>query len=379
MAKQKSTKRADGRLVKTFIDENTGKRIYVYGYSEKELAKNVEAKKAELRNGLLGDNPTLGEYFDNHLENRLRNNLIKPSTAHIQECQFNENIRPVIGNFKIKKITTAHCEKVQAELLKPNEKGKAKSDSYIKSVMKLLFATLESARKKRIIPYNPAESVEKIQIDEATEQAKQTVHRPLTDSEIKAFFEKASDSDYLNMYKILLATGMRAGEACALKRSDIDFSSKTLTVKRTQVMERTGGSYTVSIPKSRKFRTIPLSDLAIEALKNQIALRTELFGSADAFQDNYLFFSPKGGDMALRNSVLKDCKRICKEAGIEDIGTHSFRATFTNNALRAGVKIETVAEILGHSSIEITFKYYVSVNSETKANAVEKAVVDLAI
>ena len=83
--------------------------------------------------------------------------------------------------------------------------------------------------------------------------------------------------------------------------------------------------------------------------------------------------------MALRNSVLKDCKRICKEAGIEEIGTHSFRATFTNNALRAGVKIETVAEILGHSSIEITFKYYVSVNSETKANAVEKAVVDLAI
>ena len=379
MAKQKSTKRNDGRLCKTFTDENTGKRIYVYGYSERELAKNVEAKKAELRNGLLGENPTLGEFFDNHLENRLRNNLIKPSTAHIQECQFNENIRPVIGNLKIKKITTAHCEKVQAELLKPNEKGKVKSDSYIKSVMKLLFATLESARKKRIIPYNPAESVEKIQIDEATEQAKQTVHRPLTDSEIKAFFEKASDSSYLNMYKILLATGMRAGEACALKRSDIDFSSKTLTVKRTQVMERTGGSYTVSIPKSRKFRTIPLSDLAIEALKNQIALRTELFGSADVFQDNYLFFSPKGGEMALRNSVLKDCKRICKEAGIEEIGTHSFRATFTNNALRAGVKIETVAEILGHSSIEITFKYYVSVNSETKANAVERAVADIAI
>lgn len=379
MAKQKSTKRNDGRLCKTFTDENTGKRIFVYGYSEKELAKNVEAKKAELRNGVLGDNPSLSEYFDNHLENRLRNNLIKPSTAHVEETAFNKNIRPVIGNLKIKKITTAHCEKVQAELLKPNEKGKAKSDSYIKSVMKLLFATLESARKKRIIPYNPAESVEKIQIDEATEQAKQTVHRPLTDSEIKAFFEKASDSDYLNMYKLMLATGLRCGEACALKRSDIDFSSKKLTVQRTLTMERTGGSYTVSIPKSRKFRTIPLSDLAIEAIRSQLALRTELFGSADAFQDNYLFFSPKGGEMALRNSVLKDCKRICKAAGIEDIGTHSFRTTFINVLLRAKTPIEVVAEIAGHSSIQITYQYYNSCDMTTKLNAVENAISRIAI
>lgn len=156
---------------------------------------------------------------------------------------------------------------------------------------------------------------------------------------------------------LCLFTGLRIGEICALKWSDIDFKNKTLFIKRTVQRLYVNGCHTKTAlvetePKSIKSkREIPLQDTIIKLLIS--------------FQNNkeYIF----GGDKPMEPRTMQyHYKKILKEADVSYKNFHTLRHTYATNCIEGGTDVKSLSEMLGHSNIQITMNYYVHPSIDTK-------------
>ena len=171
------------------------------------------------------------------------------------------------------------------------------------------------------------------------------------------------------VYILMLNTGLRTGEVLGLLNGDIDLENKTLTVRQgvKEIVKRDGTEETggmeikVGKPKSASSkRTVPLNNTAIKMVGD---LRKESYYGANT----PLVCDEKGGYTKPVN-LRKRFYRILKAAGIERKGLHSLRHTFATSLVN-GVKQpdgsiksltpKQVADLLGHSTSQITELYYV--------------------
>ena len=128
-------------------------------------------------------------------------------------------------------------------------------------------------------------------------------------------------------------TGMRRGELFSLEWRDIDFDIKILTVRG-------------HVAKSGKARRIPLNQTAIRMLEH--------WGSMQP-RSGFVFKSPKSGGRL--DNIKKAWEAVMKDAGIEDFRFHDLRHHFASCLVMAGVPLNTVREVLGHSSLTMTLRY----------------------
>ena len=167
-----------------------------------------------------------------------------------------------------------------------------------------------------------------------------------------------SDTDRFRLGVLLcLFTGLRLGELCALKWSDIDFANKTITVRRTvqKLYVETAAKKTALVetaPKSRNSkRKLPLQDIIVTLLND--------FRNAK----KYVF----GGDKPLDPKTMQNhYKKILKEAGIAYKNFHTLRHTYATNCIEGGTDVKSLSEMLGHSNVKITLNYYVHPSMDTK-------------
>lgn len=154
-----------------------------------------------------------------------------------------------------------------------------------------------------------------------------------------------------------LFTGLRIGEVCALKWTDIDCENQILIVNRTvQRLYAEGyGTKTVLMetkPKSEySMREIPLPLPVLELL-------LQFRG-----QKEYVF----GGDKPMEPRTLQyHFKQILKEAELPDTNFHILRHTFSTNCIEGGTDVKSLSEILGHSDVQITLNRYVHPSMDVK-------------
>ena len=173
---------------------------------------------------------------------------------------------------------------------------------------------------------------------------------------------------------LCLYTGLRIGEVCGLKWEDIDFSNKSLIIKRTiQRIKNTNCNtkkktfLIESTPKSETSkRIIPIPDFIIDILKE--------FKQ----KDNYFLLSnsKKLYDPRYFESFYS---RTLKKCNIKNNKFHTLRHTFATRSIESKMDIKTLSEILGHSSVEITLKLYVHPTYEMKKVSIENLVKFMAI
>ena len=157
-------------------------------------------------------------------------------------------------------------------------------------------------------------------------------------------------ADHLKPLVILaLNTGMRRGELLTLAWADIDMPRAMLTVNGDTA-------------KSGKTRHIPLNTDATTAIETW----RETTGQAQGL----VFPGDQGERMG---SVKTAFNRLLTHAGIENFRFHDLRHTFASKLVMAGVDLNTVRELLGHSDIKMTLRY-AHLAPEHKALAVARLV-----
>ena len=179
---------------------------------------------------------------------------------------------------------------------------------------------------------------------------------------IIAYYNRQFDMNISNLkYQIgiyiCLSTGLRLGEVCALKWSDIDLEQGLLHVNRSvsRIPIEEGSTKTKLIEQSPKTecskREIPLSNQLCSLLNNQKR------------KGEYVL---KGTGPTDPRTLQYKFKDILTKAGIDDTNFHVLRHTFATNSISCDTDVKTVSEILGHSDVQVTLNRYVHPSMEVK-------------
>lgn len=350
-------KRKNGTLEKRFTIK--GVRYSVYGLNNKELTEKEQAIRKELDAGLYKKNRsiTLNEYFNEVLERKKVDT--KGNSLYTYRIIYNNHIMKRLGACKVCNIERRQIIDMQQTLMQEL------SPSTINYIMVILNIVFNEALKDEIISKNPASKIKSIK---QTEKATDTIHRALTEQEQVLFMQEAKDSYYYELFALLLCTGMRLGEACALTWGDIDYNENVIHINKTQTFS-IDGKLTKGTPKSEAGnRDIPLTETTKAVLKAQREKLGNLY-KIDMKNDN-IFISLYG--KKIRNGVVNiEIQRILsrlekKGQGIEYFTSHAFRDTFATRYIEQGGQPQTLKTILGHSSLAMTMDLYAHVLPNTK-------------
>ena len=164
-----------------------------------------------------------------------------------------------------------------------------------------------------------------------------------------------------------LQTGIRRGELCGLKKTDIDLTNKCFSVNRS-ISEVHGGGIKEMPPKWNSHRDIPLSKLAIKALQlsnnsNSLFAFPNKCGKAQ---------SPSG----YSNRLQRFMRKVERDCDCPQLTAHELRHTFGTMLRRKGVDIYTIQKIMGHKDINITANTYVHNELETLRCSLKNASLD---
>ena len=324
-------RRKDGRWVGQY--EVNGKRRYVYGRTRKEVAEKLNKAIAERDAGLVFDakNLSVGEYLDSWLDT-IRGTLA-PNTVRRHEELTRIHIKPALGKAKLSKLDPLRVQSCYRSKL-----DEGLSAATVVKIHSTLSKSLKQAVRWRLIPLNVCESVTPPRIA-------RTEIAPLDARQIKALLKAAEGTDLHALWVLLATTGLRIGEALALRWNDLDPEARTLRVNRTVFRN------VLSQPKTQSSRrTIKLSGLAMGALRQHPR-------TADL-----IFCTGSGKPINVSNLRNRSWKRLLGCAGLPpSTRLHDIRHSTATLLLSRGVPVKVVSEMLGHAGVGITLSVYAHV------------------
>jgi integrase len=301
---------------------------------------------------------TLAEFLKQWLETH---NVSEQSKARYRQLIRN-HITPTLGGTRLTTLRPLHLQRLLSE-------AEARvSASTAHDVFTVLNMALNQAVKWELLARNPMLSLERPRI------APDAAMRVLEPAEITRLLEAAARSPELGpVVAFALDTGIRRGEALALRWENVDFAAATVTIAEN-VRFQPGQGLVYGPTKTRKStRTIALSAEAVGRLRahraNQNAWRLYL-GPAWA-NDRNLIFTNKAGEPLSLGSFNRDFTRLVATAGIEGrLRFHDLRHTHgTLLAQLANPKV--VSDRLGHSDVKFTLNRYVNPTHDHQRQAAE--------
>ncbi|EHI65091.1 site-specific recombinase, phage integrase family [Streptococcus pseudoporcinus LQ 940-04] len=177
----------------------------------------------------------------------------------------------------------------------------------------------------------------------------------------------------LFFYKLLLATGLRIGEAVALEWSDIDLENATIDINKSFSQELR----LVSTTKTKAgTRVISIDQATVNMLRLYQVRQRQLFHEVDEKAPKVVFATPTReyiSGLTLQNNLNGSCERL----GIPHFTFHAFRHTHASLLLNAGISYKELQYRLGHSNIAMTLDIYSHLSKDKEKEAVsyyEKAI-----
>lgn len=195
-----------------------------------------------------------------------------------------------------------------------------------------------------------------------------------TEDELKKFIENTPQEHRLRLLIILaINTGARIGELLALKYSDLTSGQLHINKQLAEIQPVKGSDQktrieiqTTKTPHS--IRSIPLTEDTIKEIEAHKAWHKKE-QKKNGYQSDFVF-TTSTGQLYYKSSVRTHYARLCKLVGVPVKGFHTFRHTFGSRLAKNGVPIQTVAALMGHSSINVTSRYYINIESDIKKSAI---------
>lgn len=360
-------------------DKTTGKinRKSFVADTENEAVNKALAFRSELsKDGgpriITKTNKTLVDLIKPVIEEQFKLNRIKQSTYKRKLDTLKQIENASFARKPIAKVTRDEVVNYLAKL-------KTYSKTTIKQNYELLCMGFGEAYHQQIIKENFLAGYKRIEKPKSEYNGHHRI--ALTIEEQRKLIEFLNEVNYSNfkhkyLFLLLLSTGMRIGEALVLDYTrDIDLEKGTVTIRRTQTKDANGKSRIGETTKTFSGqRTIDLNDISRKALEDAIEhIIPNKF--------HLLFYNPTNKKYGLyeEGSINSALKRAGLKLGIglyeetnskgkkvtrTDIHTHMLRGTFATRCAEAKIAPVVLKEILGHSDISITMKYYIDIDTD---------------
>ena len=182
--------------------------------------------------------------------------------------------------------------------------------------------------------------------------------RVLTLDEQDRFLEATKGSVNYFHFLFVLQTGVRSSELRGLRWEDIDFSNRTIHIRRNTTYNSSSGKFiTGELKTNSGLRDIPMTQTAYEILVSIKNQQMQQKRKVLPFEYANNVFLNRNGNLLPNSNYDRYLEKLCDKAGIEKISMHTLRHTFATRCIESGMKPKTLQKILGHANIKMTQHY----------------------
>ncbi|MCY9869685.1 site-specific integrase [Vibrio barjaei] len=302
-------------------DEAKRRKFLNFGtYLDKKYRPFLETRNPKTVDKTIGHLKSRFEHF-------LNKDLDKISAWDVEKWK-SERIKlgraPATINYSINTLKGALSRAVEWGLIESHNLTKVKTLKHDNTRIRYLSEVEEDKLLEAI--YNRSELIR-------DKRKSANAHREARGMKLHPCLSGVRFVDYIEPIVLTaMHTGLRRGELLSLTWDDIFFPNQYLVVKGSEA-------------KSKKTRTIPLNATVLEALRE--------WRQQNPFC-HYVFVS--GEDKPLTD-IKKPWLRLVEQAGLDNFNFHDLRHHFASKLVMAGVDLNTVRELLGHSDLKMTLRY----------------------
>lgn len=368
-------------------DPGTGRQIQksFSGKTQKEVREKMQAAAVAINDGdyLEPSSVTLGAWLDTWLAEYCGDKKYLTVQKYESDCRV--HIKPALGAVKLSKLTAPMIQKFYNELGRTGKATKSKdskgnittryeplSAKSIRCVHGVLSKALDTARRQGMIKQNPTDlcTVPKIEKAEIV---------PLTDEQIKAFVSLCDTEDYGNVYKLIVFTGLREGEALGLTWDCVDFDKGVLKISKQ--LQRRGKADELVPLKNSKPRYLTAPPFVMQLLRKQMTRQLEdRFRAGEMWKGfqtaeqrkTALVFTKADGTNITAAALYQRYKHLAAQIGAPHSRVHDLRHTFAVLSLQNGDHVKTVQENLGHATAAFTLDVYGHVSERMKQDSADR-------
>lgn len=264
----------------------------------------------------------------------------RPTTYAAHNYVFKNHILPGLGDIPLSELTSEMVGEFLEERRRfgnhrPGSSGLG--EETMRHIHRLLQQCLDQAIRDGLLTENPAKAFHY----RKSMTVKANIMTPL---EMEDYLDAAERLGYLPMFMLALTAGLRQGELIALKWSDLDIESRTLTIAENRaVVQRELVEY------GDQTRTIALTPEVIDLL---------IMEHAKHPNSPLMFMHPATQRTYSPQMVRRMHNEIIKEAGLDHIRFTDLRHTCAVLSLRNGVETKELTRMLGHYRPSITRQNY---------------------
>ena len=277
----------------------------------------------------------------------------------VREKQDVNRFLPYLGQYKLKELRPEHFRKLYAELRKAKNlnNGKPLSEATVEGVHACLCGILSDAMEGGFLDHNPAWRTYRYS---GTRKEIRVADAETTQRIIAALERESLKCE--TYFKLIIATGIRRGECCALQWQDIDYGARSIHIQRN-VVKLTGEDIIVKKPKATAGDRYVYFSAEMESLLREYRAfcedATEQEDERALAEDDFLF-RRHGECLPMTPTTFTwRFKLILQKNGLpEQLTVHSLRHTAASLMIANGTDVTTVAGILGHAQPSTTLDIY---------------------
>lgn len=359
LVRKRSDGRWEGRIVIGHKDNDVPIYKSVFAKTQKELMPKLHQAIDDYQGADLSENSsiTLNEWMERWLAEYAEPTL-RSGTVNGYRSDIKNHISPALGDKQLRFITQKDVQKFYNALKrkKVNKVGNHKTlaDSTIRGIHMLLHEIMDSAVAANLIFKNPTEGAKIPKCNYAPKKI-------LNEEQLEIFMQAILDEPmWHDFFYTEITTGLRLGEICGLKWSDLDEETGKLKVQRS-ISQAEGGGVKIGETKTEKGKRVillPKGTLHILKERKKSSISEWIFPSLIAPENP-----------TAPSSAYHRLKVILKGAGLPAIRFHDLRHTFATHALTSGVDAKTLSGILGHTNASFTLDTYTHVTTDMQKNA----------
>ncbi|WP_238649728.1 tyrosine-type recombinase/integrase [Paenibacillus piscarius] len=265
----------------------------------------------------------------------------KVTSRKQREDAIEHQMKPLLGKYKLNELDKTTY--IRAYIKPLQAKYKPRTVALFHRLFKI---AINAAVEDEILPRNRFSKIN-LEVNDDLDNV-------LTAQELSVFLKAAEQENITNytMLMLLAYSGIRKGEAMALRWKNIDFERSTLTVEATRDI------HGYRPPKTRRsFRTVPIDALLIKQLATyqKWCVETKFaYGMKLDKMNDFIFISFQDGQPVAGNITFYSFKRIfdkLKKQGVEikPISAHGLRHTHATLLINQGIPVQTIADRLGNT------------------------------
>jgi integrase len=336
-----------------------GRRLALYARTREELNEKIETAIAARARGELVTSGRFpyGQWLDQWLADNVKPNLAITTWERYSGIVRN-HVNPALGRLALDKVDAPRVQRLYAQM---------HDDGYrpatISTVHAVIHQSLEVARKMRLIGHNVADDVQG-----PPQRDRDASDRAFDSEQLRVLDEIMVGHRHEWLWRTMLLTGLRTGEATALTWKNVDIKNGRLYVRASY--RRTLSGPLLATPKTKRGRRmIPLPRPAIRALEAQRARVREMKLACAVWQEQNLVFPNMLGRPLRPDRVLQEFQALLKRHGLPKKRLHDLRHTYATLLYAQDTHPRAVQELMGHSRLEMTMDLYTGSVSAVLENA----------